>query len=406
MKYIIRNIAWPHNDSTNQPDGEHSIVETFNSLDEAKERTDYLNYQFFLDAFSYIRRYQPYKDFRTDFSSYNEKIQNHLVEKFGFNESIYLYHHFDQYSIFMFYEQPSQKEALELLKVFDVEFFTINHIDQPNYYSAKITTDFVEHEEELMDYHGMKTLYFKSKRDAYEKFVRDDDYENWFFTLNRSKALNGELTELTSMPRILENLINNSESLEYKDSKLQLKAKIDVETLIQLNELLIRPIFKFRERAISEIEIYPKSDIETKINSNKHDWNTINSRNKKYLNKEDYKFSIDHYLSFVFPLNMDGRFYEYSKIIQEYLVGHFNETEYIHNRYKDRFVTFYGVIISTRKMDEKVIVEATFGVNNKPIISIHKTTFGDGENHQTAFYNCLKSWLPIYGHEIVKEIRN
>jgi len=133
-KYIIRNLGWPFNDSTYEPDGEHNLVEIFSDYQKAKERLDFLNREFFLYFFDDLRRFQTYGDFSTNFASYNNKTQKALVEKFNFNPTIYLYHTVQRYSIFMFHERPNDADLDELIKIFEIAFFTLNVIDSLQYF--------------------------------------------------------------------------------------------------------------------------------------------------------------------------------------------------------------------------------------------------------------------------------
>ena len=230
-------------------------------------------------------------------------------------------------------------------------------------------------------------------------------FDNYLYILNQSESFIGSKEELSELPNLLDSLITECKALEYKDNRIILSSGIDTNSFTQLNEILTKPILDFDTIPITELEVYPESDIKDKLESNRSDWNTIKERNSKFDSKEDYFDDESYLLSYTFPLNMDSRYYEYSDILTNYLKNFFDEKEFSDFRYNDRYVTFYGVIKRIFKEEPELIIETTFGVNRSPIISIHKSVYTSGNNIQDAFYNGLKEWLKLYGKDLVKEIK-
>jgi hypothetical protein len=412
-KYLLRNIGWPHNDSTYEFDGEQQVVEIFDTKEEAIQRRDYLNREYLLYNLNCIERFEAWGE---NYQKHFEKVNNLLVSQFGFNPSVALYSYFaSNYSIFMFWERPDDKSLDQLVELFGVKFFSIIEIpaeDHVHLFTARINEVYTNYPDDyLMDYHGAQNMYFANHMDAYERFISELEHELYDIKSNGNLILKGSIEDLTNLPHIFSSVVDESEHLKYENNALTIDCNVDAQTFSKLNPLLKNPILLFEKEPLKEMEVFDQTFIDEIIQSNQEDWETIEDRNAKYSSKEAYYKSEEFLLSFSFPLrigyyNQNTHTYQ---IVKNYLLQHFPETDIITHsrfRYKDGIpIEFYGVISKTTQVDTLISVESLFWTNLGKTIDLRKKAKGIGQTLHEAFENSLDQWLARYTKDLVPIIK-
>lgn len=412
-KYLLRNIGWPHNDSTYEFDGEQQVVEIFDTKEEAVQRRNYLNREYLLYNLDRIERFEVWgENHRKHFN----KVNNCLVSQFGFNPSVTLYGYFaSSYSTSMFWEKPNDKSLDQLVELFGVKFFSIIEIpaeDHVHFFTARVNEVYTNYPDDyLMDYHGVQNIHFASHMDAYERFISGLEDELYEIKSNGNLILKGSVEDLTNLPHIFSSVVDKSEYLKYENNALIIAYNIDAQTFSKVNPLLKNPILLFESEALKEMEVFNQSFIDEVIKSNLEDWEYIEDRNAKYSSKEAYYKSEEFLLSFAFPLRIgyyskDTHIYQ---IVKNYLLKHFPETDIISHgsfRYKDgALIQFYGVIGKMTQVDALISVESFFGTNLGKTVDLRKKAKGIGQTLQEAFENSLDQWLARYMKDLAPIIK-
>jgi len=279
-KYVLRSLGWIFDDDWYNFDDVQDLEGVYNSQEEATERKQYLDFIFFLNFFPYLGRYQikfwEYSSYQKPEFVDVKKARTLLAKKLNLSKEK-LFDSDDYYQDIRVEKKHLLKniplqDISEIMKSIKLEFFKIVEFDSEEIFFYHFKRNRILDCWEVMNMHGIheNELYFYDGRDrnpmakravstikeAYEFALRFDGYSSIESELIQHPAIQGDFSELSQMPKVLESIIQNSKSISYDlDSKtVKFTKPIAIDELMALDSVLKNPVLIVEKVGIEALE--------------------------------------------------------------------------------------------------------------------------------------------------------
>lgn len=274
-QYLIRSIGWVFDDDWYNNDGEHDIIEgTYNSLEEAKKKCNHLNYVYFLNYFDYLNKFQL--DF--SYNSYERPnfVNLDLIASLMAKElELKKDRIFNKKSKTLNIDKKDLKRITAeqvdaILSKAGFRFFKILEVD-----SSELFFYYFKRNPEIWEFLYNQSYYLDPPDDFYYFFddrdlnnnkrlansIRDcyyyalkDNRTDFLLGLINLTVIKGEFNDLSELPNLLKNIIDNSPNIDYQRGEVIFTKEITVEELVKLDSVLKKPLLITEKVSIEQIK--------------------------------------------------------------------------------------------------------------------------------------------------------